>query len=254
MTAVAFVVPAHGRVALSRACLAALRWTCDELAASGVAAGAVVVADDENLDAAAEHGHATIRRSNRWLGAKINDGIQLAAADGATHVVYLGSDNWLHPVWVQEALERSAPGVIVAMRSEAVVSPDGSRMIHIRVGYEGGTGVRLVPIDLYERLGWRPIGEERERAIDGGTLDRLRAKHVPFRFAYHDIDAIQLVGFHSPVEQLTSWEHLEADFAVATTAQPFPRLAEWWPKQLVAGVRKVYAARTARPRQRKARP
>lgn len=52
MSSLWFIVPAHGRAQLARICLGQLRRTCDALNAEGIAATAVVIADDENLDTA----------------------------------------------------------------------------------------------------------------------------------------------------------------------------------------------------------
>lgn len=78
MTSLAFVVPAHGRIPLARICLTQLRRTCDALTDYGVAATAVVVACDENLDTARDLGFATVERNNEFLSRKFNDGIQMA--------------------------------------------------------------------------------------------------------------------------------------------------------------------------------
>src|SRR5687767_4792022 len=95
-----FVVPAFGRVELARICLRQLRRTCDALQAEGVEATAVVIADDENLDAARELGFGTIERDNRAVSRKFNDGIQLALDPAynprpGDYVVPCGSDDWV---------------------------------------------------------------------------------------------------------------------------------------------------------------
>jgi hypothetical protein len=73
-----FIVPAHGRLSLTRICLEQLRRTCDALKGDGIEAHAVVVADDENLRTAWEFGFGTIERGNEFVSMKYNDGIQLA--------------------------------------------------------------------------------------------------------------------------------------------------------------------------------
>ena len=73
-----FVVPAHGRRQLASICLRQLRRTCDALIENGVDATAVVVADDANLDTARDLGFGWVKRDNRWLSRKFNDGIQMA--------------------------------------------------------------------------------------------------------------------------------------------------------------------------------
>jgi hypothetical protein len=73
-----FCVPVHGRLTLTRICLRQLRRTCDTLQENGIHATAVIVGDDENLDVALELGFGTVRRDNRFLSRKFNDGIQFA--------------------------------------------------------------------------------------------------------------------------------------------------------------------------------
>jgi hypothetical protein len=87
-----FVVPAHGRVDVSRICLAQLSATCKELTGRGYPTSAVVVADDENLDVAAELGFGTVERANSPLGRKWNDGYELAGRTAVDYVIPLGTD------------------------------------------------------------------------------------------------------------------------------------------------------------------
>lgn len=78
MSSLWFVVPVYRRLDLTRICLDQLRRTCDALTQEGVAASAVVIGDDENLDAARDLGFGTAVRDNQFVSAKYNDGIQLA--------------------------------------------------------------------------------------------------------------------------------------------------------------------------------
>ena len=78
MTSLWFVVPAHGRLELSRICLRQLRRTCDALAENGIKATAVVVADDGNLETAREVGFGTVERDNQFVSRRFNDGVQAA--------------------------------------------------------------------------------------------------------------------------------------------------------------------------------
>jgi hypothetical protein len=73
-----FIVPAFGRVELARICLRQLRRTCDQLAAEGIDATAVVISDDENRDTALDLGFAHVTRGNEFVSQRFNDGIQVA--------------------------------------------------------------------------------------------------------------------------------------------------------------------------------
>src|SRR5688572_4958165 len=97
MTSLCFVVPAYRRFDLTRACLRQLLRTCEALVEMGYEADAVVIGDDENIDVANLLGFVTIRRENRPLGRKFNDGIEYAASPeflGADVVCPIGTDNW----------------------------------------------------------------------------------------------------------------------------------------------------------------
>src|SRR5574337_351116 len=125
-----FVVPAAGRSAMAAACLRQLQRTCATLVAAGVRASAVVVADDENLDVADELGFGTVRRGNRPLGRKWNDGYQLAGEAGVDFVVPFGSDDWIDPAAILAA-PLPGPDEIRCFRRSAVVREDGRRLAEL---------------------------------------------------------------------------------------------------------------------------
>ena len=106
-----FVTPAWRRFALSAVCFEQRRRVIDELAAHGIEAHCVVVADDRNLALAREAGFETVKRDNRWLGSRFNDGIEYAGLHGAEWIVPIGSDSWIDPAYFlpgwDGAVERS---------------------------------------------------------------------------------------------------------------------------------------------------
>src|SRR3954464_9355536 len=89
-------IPAWRRFAVTRLCLAQKKHLVRHLAARGITASVVVVADDENLDIAAEYGFDTVEQKN-VLGLKVNDGIEYACDNDADYVAFVGSDDWIHP-------------------------------------------------------------------------------------------------------------------------------------------------------------
>jgi hypothetical protein len=95
-----FVVPAHGRAQLARICLRQLRRTCDQLNANGIAATAVVIADDENLRTARELGFETVRDPTGSSAASSTTASKPPATNATTrypadYVVPCGSDDWI---------------------------------------------------------------------------------------------------------------------------------------------------------------
>lgn len=200
-----FVVPARGRFDKTRACLRQLARTCEELGEIGLAATAVVVADDDNLDAAKEAGFWGVRQRNYPLGRKWNDGYQCALEAGADFVVPLGSDDWVDPILFTDLPE---PHEIRCSRLSSVVSEDGNRISPLKVWYDGGDGVRVLPRSLLERLNGRPAEEHRDRAIDTSILRNLQRLHggnlPPLR--YFDASPWQIVDWKTTGDQLNTYE------------------------------------------------
>lgn len=239
-----FVVPAHRRVEVSRATFAALEWTIAALADLDVAAGAVVIADDRNVDVAAAHGFDTVRLGNP-LGQKLNAGYAHAAAADAEFAVYLGSDDLISPAlvarWVRKhrSLGVARAWTIVATRSSAVVSPDGRRIASLRIPYEGGDGVRLVPTRLLQRVGHAPIPPQRRRVIDGGLRDALRASGR-LAWKYVDSDPLEITDLKTQAVQLTSYESCVDAYAVNVSGDPWGDLSAVYPERIVCQAAGVY--------------
>ena len=83
-----------------------------------------MIADDENLDTAAELGFATVRRDNRFLARKYNDGIQLALDPSvnprpADYAVPFGSDDWVD----HRIFHRLPPGMRCSASARSPSSP-----------------------------------------------------------------------------------------------------------------------------------
>lgn len=234
-----FVVPAHGRVELARVCLRQLARTCEALAPE-IDATAVVIADDENLETAQDLGFATVRRDNRALGRKWNDGYQLACdprynPEPADYVVPCGSDDWVDPAIFRQ-LPR--PDRIVAFRQIAVVNEERTRISRLRVGYNGGAGIRIIPRQLIERVGYRPAEEDRKRAIDTSTLAgfyRVLGRQPTVDYA--DVHPLQIVDWKSAGEQLNTYAMLRGYRRGEESPDPFGELAGVYPVEAIEEMR-----------------
>lgn len=189
-----FVVPAHGRVDVARVCLRQLRRTCDALTTAGaIRASAIVIATDENLEVARECGFGTIERANRPLGRRWNDGFEMAGLNDVDYVVPCGSDDWIHP-----SLLDVLPGdnEIRCARLTSVVSENRRHLAVLRIPYEGGDGIRVYPTSMLKACGYRPIEEDRDRAMDTSLLNGVkRANRRAPRFIYHDAHELQIVDW-----------------------------------------------------------
>lgn len=230
------VIPAHGRPAISAVAFAGIAWALGELDD----AEALVVADDENLDIARACGLRTLERRNDSLGRKWNDAIEHACSLGATQVITCGSDDWVHPDLIHQHLDQADEQNVMCSRQSAVIAPDGREAVTITVRYAGGDGVRMIPRELLERLGFRPYLDNRSRALDGGMFDRLTRSRVAFEWAYNDLHPWQIVDFKSG-ENITDYDKFPScEHAPQLVSNPFAALAEHYPAALVEQARSLY--------------
>jgi len=246
MSSVWFIVPAHGRFAVTRACLRQLERTCFELVRErGLAAHAVVIAEDANLDIAAGLGFGIIEQANKPLGRKWNDGYELAARQGVDYVVPLGSDDWVDPLWVLAQI--AADGELRCSRRSAVVSEDGQRIARLDIRYSGafdfGDGVRMIPVSLLKPLRYRPADEDANRAIDTRIFQNVRrALNRAPRVSFTEVHPLQIVDFKtSGSEQLNPYAGCMR-FAQGAETDPWVDLAGCYPLEAVEEMRAVYGA------------
>jgi hypothetical protein len=232
------VIPAHGRIPVSRVAFAGIAWTLKVLRHRGIDVRALVIADDANIQVAQEHGFDTLVRPNRPLGRKWNDGYEHACRNGATHVMSCGSDDWIHPDLVLAMLRVQAGNAIVATRRSAAVAPDGREIALLTIPYEGGDGIRLLPLSLLKTVGCRPTSDSRDRAIDGAMRDQL-TRNAPIRWEYVETHPLHIVDFKT-VDNLTPFEKFAAAGYV-TGICAFDTLSEHYPANLVAPARELYA-------------
>ena len=238
MTSLFFVVPVRGRFDKTRVCLRQLRRTCDALAELGVDASAAVVGDDDNLETAKDCGFWVVRQQNYPLGRKWNDGYQCALQEGADHVVPLGSDDWVDPILFTDL---PGPTELRCSRLSSVVSENGQRISPLRVWYDGGDGVRVMPRNLLARLNGRPAEESRDRAIDTSILRNLQRIHgggmPPLR--YFDASPWQIVDWKTGGDNLNSYESCVA-FRNDAERDTWETLRGRYPDEALEEMRKVY--------------
>jgi hypothetical protein len=246
-----FVMPAHGRAQLTAICLRQLRRTCDTLTANGVHATAVVVADDENLDVAAELGFATFGRRNTFTSRKFNDGLQLACDPAmnrrpADYAVPIGSDDWVD--W-RLFLDLPGPRTVLAFRKASFVREDGLEIVGREIDYTGGVGMRVYPRPILEACGYRPADEERARGCDTSIFVNLsRAAGGPLPIVYGDRHFSQFVDWKTTGDQLNSYADILARFRRGTLpADPFDELDGVYPGESLDEMRGYYDLVRSRP-------
>jgi hypothetical protein len=241
VTSLWFVVPAHGRVELAAVCFRQLARTCASLEPLGIRASAVVIACDENLDAAAEVGFATVERDNRQLGRRWNDGYELAAVAGVDVVVAFGSDDWIDAAFVASG-PMPEPGQIRCCRRTAVVSETGDQLARLRIPYDGGDGVRMIATETLRPLRFRPAEDDRGRAIDTSVLMNLR-RHIEPELVYHDLHPLQVVDWKSASDQLNSFEACLAYADDPIDLTPYESLAPVYPAAALDEMRALHTSR-----------
>jgi hypothetical protein len=244
-----FVVPAHGRLELTRICLRQLRRTCDALDHEGITASAVVIACDENLDTARDQGFATIERDNQFLSRRYNDGIQLACDPAVNprpvdHVVPCGSDDWVdHRLF----LEPPRPHTVLGFQHISFVREDGQEITSRFLNYIGGSGIRVYPQQVVQALNYRPADEDRKRACDTSILFNLKAAYQragrQLKVEHRESDPWQIVDWKSPREQLNSYRDISLRYRSVTTGDPFDLLADVYPADSLDEMVALYASR-----------
>ena len=240
-----FVVPAHGRQQLAAICLRQLRRTCDALAEWGVEATAVVIADDDNLTTAKELGFGWVRRDNRWLSRKFNDGIQLATDPKhnprpADYIVPIGSDDWVD--W-QLFTNLPTGRRMVGFQHMSFVREDGQELTTRHVDYPGGCGIRIYPRNLMRHMGYRPADEDRRRGCDTSILVNLDRANLIRGIDYPPVDPLQIVDWKSPADQVTSYDDVAGRHRAGQTGDPFELLSGRFPDDALEDMRALYASR-----------
>ena len=208
-----------------------------DLAVLGIDAAALVAACDENLDLAAEYGCQTIETPNLPLGRKCSIGLR-HAAQLADHVVWVGSDDWIHPDVFQPLLDRSAeatPAIFSGKRLAIVDLPTG-RLTRIAYPSQYGAIPWIVDSRLLQPCRHEPIRPDLRRGLDGALIRGIRLTRVPFEIVLHDPHDFRCVDFKTH-ESITPYAGLAKTVGIAAEESPWAVLAEHYPADLVAQAR-----------------
>jgi hypothetical protein len=241
-----FVVPVHGRLALSAICLRQLHRTCDELAASDVKATAVVISDGDSLRELGDvlDGFATIERDNQFVSRRFNDGIQLATDpryndEPAEFVVPCGSDDWVDHRLFLEPLP--GPDTLQGFQWMSFVRETGKEICSTFLNYEGGSGIRIIPRELVAKLDYRPADEDRERGCDTSILRNLRRAHGDsLKVKHWHLHERQIIDWKTRGEQLNSYQQVTALRKSRVDGDPFQVLAEHYPAEALEEMEQHY--------------
>jgi len=230
-----FVIPAYKRVELSEICFEQIQRACTVMQGAGISTTCVVIADDANLDIAEQLGWRTIRHSN-LLGSKLNAGYQLAAEEDADYVCPLGSDSWIEP---RRFFELPQFGQLLCTRNYTVVNKQATKRMQLNVGYRGGVGSRVIPIDMLKECSYRPLEDRLMRGADTATLATIEKSHK-VEFVYSELHPMEVLSFQSDI-QLNRYAQLKEAFLVKEKkSEPFDGLEEFYDLDLVERVRDLY--------------
>lgn len=243
----AFVVPVHGRLELAAICLRQLRRTCDELIACGIDARAVVISDAHTIRyriKPLELGFATVERDNAFTSRRFNDGIQLACdprfsdAPG-DYVVPCGSDDWVdHRLFLGPL---PGPNTMQGFQWMSFVRENGSEICTTHLAYEGGAGIRIIPRELVEPLGYRPADEDRQRGCDTSILTNLRRHHgESMSVRHYDTSPYWIVDWKTHGTQLNPYEQVTALRRSEVRGNPFEELVGFYPDEALEEMEQLY--------------
>ncbi len=218
-----FVTPAWGRFEMTAICLEQRKRVIADIAAQGIEARCVVIADDENLDIARSLGFDTVERDNEWLGRKFNDGYEFAGKHGAEWIVPIGSDSFIDPAYFCPL-----PSWRKTRTSRMYAPVEVDRLGELRVG-NGGAGPHMIHRSLMAPKRFRPSPDRIMHNTDHGMLKGLA--HPP-RWEYRDLHPLQYIGFRAP-PFITRYDRLWERWGVRERTDPWQHLAAVFPVDLV---------------------
>lgn len=226
------------RFDVTRLVLSQRQRLCEELAARGIQATSLIVADDENLDIAREHGAITVEAPNEPLGRKWNVALRYAA-ERADWVIWVGSDDWIHPDAFDPltAPAETGPGRIIRGGRVTLVDLPTGQLQRISSASQYGA----IPWLLESRLiratrRDSPIRPDLPRGLDGALIRGLRRGGIPFELELHDPHEFRCIDFKSG-QNLSTFAAMSERLAIGEPETAWPILADWFPADLVAQAR-----------------
>lgn len=248
MTSVCIVSPAWGRVDVTRLVLEQRQRVCGELASRGVDAAMLIAADDENLDVAGEYGCDTVETPNEPLGAKCNTLLYHAVETGVDWIVWVGSDDWIHPSVFAPILDQEetpARATIHTGRRLAIVNMHAGTLARLQVSGRYGAIPWLMDARLLRNAVTRRDGRliaqiepKLSRGLDGGLIRGLRLGRVNFDWSFSDPTEFRCVDFKTRTN-ITPFEGLARNVGVGDPEHAWKALRAEFPADLVQKAHKL---------------
>lgn len=241
MTSVCVFSAAWRRFDVTRLALAQRQRLHVELAARGLKAHTLIVADDENLEIAREYGCETLEAPNAPLGAKCNTGLR-EAAQQADWVVWIGSDDWIHPDAFAPLLEERESSRLPIHVGETVAAVDLPRgVLQIVAAAKYGAPPWIIDSRLlHAKRQDQPIKPWINRGLDGELVRGIRLARIPFEFVRHHPHDFRCVDFKTDVN-LTPFRGVAKHLGIGDEHPAWEALADWYPADLVDQARTTQA-------------
>ena len=215
---------------------------CNELAANGIKADCVVIADDENLDIAKQYGFHTVERDNEFLGRRFNDGHELAGKLGFDFSTPVGSDMFLD----SELFFRLEDKFTIT-NYYAIVRKDGGNIATMFVDW----GIlQIIPTRMMKSMDYRPCAEDIKRGCDTSARNRIKNRTPgkilePVRKKAHQFECI---SFQSK-QQITSYQGLINTYQAHTfegdPGEVLEPLRKWYSETLMDAIQLYYLSGTS---------
>lgn len=198
----------------------------------------LIAADDENLAIAAEYGCQTLDVPNMPLGHKCNLVLKQAAGQ-ADHVVWVGSDNWIHPdvfeplIKLSRAKGAAQRATVWAGSRLVLVNLQTGRLQSVTTPSKYGAIPWIIDSKLLRSRQVTPIRPSLNRGLDGALIRGLRPARIPFQVSFHDPHEFRCVDFKTR-DNITPYASLAKHLGDAPEeADPWTALAHRYPADLV---------------------
>jgi glycosyltransferase involved in cell wall biosynthesis len=232
------VSPAWRRFAVTRLVLAQRQRLCADLAARGMDAQMLIVADDENLEIATEYGAVALETPNLPLGRKCNAGLRRAGEEGADWIVWIGSDDWIHPDVFDPLPYQARNSVMLIGHRLGIVDLPRGRMTRCSSPSKYGAIPWIVPRKMLEPSGFAPVHDTSSSGLDGTLIRGIRRSRARLRWHYHNPHELRCVDFKSDTN-ITAYGRLTERLGIAPEQDAWPALAERYPADLVEMARRT---------------
>lgn len=234
---------AWGRFDVTRLVLKQRQRLCVELASRGIDAVSLIVADDENLEIASEYDCDVVEMPNKPLGKKCNAGLQSAARQGFDWIVWVGSDDWIHPAVFDPLLHRpaDAPVTIITGRRIAIVDLASGMLQRVSSPSKFGAIPWLIDGRLFSTRKVEPIRPDLARGLDGSLMRGLRRAREPFEVVFDDPHDFRCVDFKG-ANNITPYKGIAKHLGVGEPEQAWDALRGWFDDDLIDQARTLFPA------------